>query len=204
MVGHVACVLTYTIFGVNIVLCRDIAIEGGMSPMVIFMMRALVAGLLFWLVSLFLPSEPVKGKELMKVFGAAVLGIFLPQVTFLNAIAYTSPVDLSVITTITPIITMFVAAIFLKEPITWKKVLGVMLSFAGIVWLILQSVSVSHGVAETKPVGLFFLHCQLYSVCNLSWHLPSSHPALFVGHAHEVDVSLFIPSFIAFCFATTA
>ena len=95
-------------------------------------------------------------KDLLKLFGAGILGLFLPQLTFLHAIAHTTPVDLSVMSTTTPIFTMFVAAIFLKEPITWKKTLGVALSFGGILWLIQQSTFGGHGPSETEPVGILF------------------------------------------------
>jgi drug/metabolite transporter (DMT)-like permease len=80
----------------------------------------------------------------------------MPQLTFLHAIAHTTPVDLSVMSTTTPIFTMFVAAIFLKEPITWKKALGVALSFGGILWLILQSSFGGSGATETEPVGIAY------------------------------------------------
>ena len=52
LIGHLACALTYIIFGINIVACRDIAIDATLSPMVLFSMRALLAGLLFWGASL--------------------------------------------------------------------------------------------------------------------------------------------------------
>lgn len=159
--------MTYVIFGLNIVFCRDIATESGLAPITLFAMRALVAAALFWLVSLFAPREKVPFLDLMKIFGAAVIGIFLPQVTFLNAIAQTKPVDLSIITTITPILTMFSAAIFLREPITWKKAGGVLLSFVGIVWIILQS-NAHKGAAnqETTAMGITYtiLNCAIFAL----------------------------------------
>ncbi len=154
--GHAAAAAAYVIFGINVVVCRDIATDGGIEPIVLFAMRALVAGGLFWLVSLFLPKEQVSRKDLLKLAGAGFLGLFMPQLTFLHAIAHTTPVDLSVMSTTTPIFTMFVAAIFLKEPITWKKALGVALSFGGILWLILQSTFGGNGASETEPVGIIF------------------------------------------------
>ena len=155
-VGHAAAAAAYVIFGINVVVCRDIAIEGHIEPIVLFSMRALVAGALFWLLSFFMPKEHVPTKDLLKLCGAGVLGLFLPQLTFLHAIAHTTPVDLSVMSTTTPIFTMFVAAIFLKEPITWKKALGVALSFGGILWLILQSTFGGNGASETEPIGIMF------------------------------------------------
>lgn len=155
-IGHLACAAAYIIFGVNVVVCRDIATDGGLQPIVLFSMRALVAGALFWLVSLFTPREPVPWRDLLRLAGAGVLGLFMPQLTFLHAIAHTTPVDLSVMSTTTPIFTMFVAAIFLREPITWMKALGVALSFGGILWLILQSTFASNGPSETEPIGIMY------------------------------------------------
>lgn len=155
-IGHLACAASYVIFGINVVVCRDIANESVIPPIVLFTMRSAVAGLLFWIVSLFSPKEHIPTGDLFKIFGAAILGIFLPQLTFLHAIALTTPVDLSILSTITPILTMFVAAIFLKEPITWKKILGVAVSFGGVLWLILQSVIVGGGASETQPMGIVF------------------------------------------------
>lgn len=152
--GHLACAATYIIFGINIVTCRDIANYGGLSPMVLFSIRALFAGLLFWTASFLTKKEPVEGGDLIKIFGAGVIGIFLPQLTFLYGITLTTPVDLSVINTITPILTMLMAAIFLKEPITWKKAIGVAISFGGVIWLILQSVAIGGGAHATKPAGI--------------------------------------------------
>ena len=155
-IGHLASAAAYIIFGINVVVCRDIATDGGLEPIVLFAMRSLVAGLLFWLAAAFTPREHVPPKDLLKLAGAGVLGLFLPQLTFLHAIAHTTPVDLSVMSTTTPIFTMFVAAIFLKEPITWKKSLGVALSFGGILWLILQSTFGGNGASETEPVGILY------------------------------------------------
>lgn len=155
-IGHLAAAAAYAIFGINVVVCRDIANEGHIQPIVLFSMRALVAGGLFWLLSLFTPKEHVPAKDFFKLAIAGILGLFLPQLTFLHAIAHTTPVDLSVMSTTTPIFTMFVAAIFLKEPITWKKAAGVALSFGGILWLILQSTFGGHGASETEPIGIMF------------------------------------------------
>ena len=155
-VGHLACAAAYIIFGINVVVCRDIATDGGLEPIMLFSMRSLVAGGLFWLASLFTPHETVPPRDLLRLAGAGILGLFLPQLTFLHAIAHTTPVDLSVMSTTTPIFTMFVAAIFLREPITWKKALGVAMSFGGILWLILQSTFATAGPSQTEPIGIAF------------------------------------------------
>ena len=132
----------------------------------LFSMRAFFSALLFWLLSFFMPHEKVPAADMLKIAGAAVIGIFLPQLTFLNAIARTTPVDLSIITTITPILTMFSAALFLKEPITWKKAAGVLVSFVGVVWVIQQSNLHGGGASETSPMGIVYciLNCAIFAL----------------------------------------
>lgn len=143
----------YAIFGLNIVFCKDIANEGELSPILLFTLRAACAGVLFWILGLFTRHESVPTVDLLRMAGAALLGLVIPQMTFLTAITMTAPIDLSVVQSMTPVMTMFVAAIFLKEPLTWKKAGGVALSFAGVLWLIFQSTHAA-GPVQTRPLGI--------------------------------------------------
>lgn len=151
--GHLACFSAYAIFGLNIIFCKDIANQSVLSPLVLFTFRALCAASLFWLLSIFSPRRRVPKRDLLAMFGAGFLGLVMPQMTFLYAVGMTTPIDLSVVNAITPIMTMFVAAIFLKEPITLKKAGGVALSFGGVIWLIFQSTH-SAGIAQSSPLGI--------------------------------------------------
>lgn len=157
--GHIAIFLAYTIFGFNIITCKNLVSFGVISPIGIFFLRALGATICFWIVSLFLPKEKVDKKDLLKIFLASMLGLFLTQMSFLKAMTITTPVDAAIITTLTPVFTMFIAAIFLKEPITFKKAGGVALSFIGVILLILNSVHTPNGIEHSHPLGLCLMIC---------------------------------------------
>ncbi|MBP5722285.1 MAG: DMT family transporter [Bacteroidales bacterium] len=159
LLGHIAIFLAYTIFGFNIITCKNLVSFGVISPIGIFFLRALGATICFWLVSLFLPKEKVDKKDLPKIFLASMLGLFLTQMSFLKAMTITTPVDAAIITTLTPVFTMFIAAIFLKEPITFKKAGGVALSFIGVILLILNSVHTPNGIEHSHPLGLCLMIC---------------------------------------------
>jgi drug/metabolite transporter (DMT)-like permease len=161
--GHAAVFGAYLIFAVNIIVCKDLSNSGIISPLGLFCFRAVGATLLFWIASLFLPSQKVETKDLVSIFIASMLGIFLTQLTFLKAITITTPLDASLINSVTPIFTMFIAAIVLKEPITLKKAGGVALSFAGIIMLIINTVSIKGGVTNTQPLGIVLI--LLNSLC---------------------------------------
>ena len=149
-----ACFGAYCIFGFNIVCCKNISNAHVLTPMDLFCLRAIGATALFWLLSLFMPKEKVDRKDLPKVFVASMLGLFLTQVSFLKAITLATSIDVSIANTCTPIMTMFVAAIALKEPITGKKIGGVLISLAGVLLLIFNSVGLGGGASETKPMGI--------------------------------------------------
>lgn len=153
-IGHAACFCAYLIFAINVIVCKDLTNSHIISPMGLFCLRALGASVLFWIISLFLPKEKVDPRDFWKIFIASMLGLVMTQVSFLFAITMTTPLDTSLYSSITPIFTMFIAAIALKEPITWKKLLGVVVSFAGIIFLILNSVSARAGAATTRTLGI--------------------------------------------------
>ena len=68
------------------------------------------------------------------MFFASLFGIVINQSCFIWGLSLTSPINASIITTSLPILTMVLAAIVLREPITKLKVSGV---FLGAVALIL-------------------------------------------------------------------
>ncbi len=156
LIGHLACFLAYAIFGFNIIVCKDLTAGSLISPLAIFTLRSVGAGALFWLISLFTPKEKVDRKDYLRIFAASMLGFFVCQVTFLVGIPHITPMDCSVLSAISPIYTMIIAAIVLKEPITWQKACGVIISFAGIIYLIVSRTSAA-GTAETSLFGILML-----------------------------------------------
>lgn len=157
LLGHLACLTTYTIFGINVVTCKDLTGSHLLSPVGLFSIRALGAGVLFWMVSLFLPKEKVDRGDYVKIFIASCLGFLGPQLTFLTALPQITPMTCSILSALTPIYTMFIAAIAVKEPITPMKAGGVLLSFFGIVFLILNSTGSAAGATSNSLTGIVLM-----------------------------------------------
>ena len=155
--GHIACFTAYAIFGVNIIVCKDLTSGHLISPIAIFTLRSLGAGLMFWILSLFLPYEKVEKQDYLKILAAAFLGYFVTQLTFLMAIPDVTPMHCSIISSMSPIYTRFIAAIVLKEPLSWQKAGGVALSLCGILFLILNNASGSSGITESTLSGIFLM-----------------------------------------------
>lgn len=154
--GHLACFIAYAIFGVNIVICKDLTSSSLISPVGLYSIRAICAAAIFWILSIFTPKEKVDRKDFVKLLAASVTGFLVPQLSFLMAIPITTPMGCSIITATQPIYTMFIAAWALKEPITFKKAGGVALSFAGILFLIFNSMG-GNASGETQPFGIVLM-----------------------------------------------
>ena len=155
--GHLACFIAYAIFGINIIVCKDLTSSRLISPIALFCIRSLGAGALFWIISSFLPKEKVEKKDYAKIMAASLLGFFLTQMTFLIAIPDITPMDCSIVSSLSPIYTMFIAAYALKEPITLRKAGGVAISFLGIIYLIMNSVTSTSGTVETSLTGILLM-----------------------------------------------
>ena len=173
--GHLSALIAYSIFGFNIIVCKDLTSDGLIPPLGIFTLRSLVAGALFWLVSLFRPKEKIGRKDYLHIFMASMLGFLTCQVTFLVGLPYITPLDCSVMTAMAPIYTMIVAAIVIKEPITFQKAAGVIISFAGIIYLIISRAAAPGGAAASTPFGIFMI---VLNVLSFSMYLGIYKPLI--------------------------
>ncbi|MCR4659707.1 MAG: DMT family transporter [Bacteroidales bacterium] len=189
--GHLAAFGAYLIFGLNVVFCKDMANSGSIEPGLLFGIRSLIAAGLFWAASAFIKREALSWRDLLAMAGAALLGLVIPQMTFLYAITMTAPITLSVVNSITPIVTMFLAAIFLREPITWKKALGVAVSFGGVVWLIMQR---NDGTGNSSTLGV--LLCVVNSV-SFACYLGTCRPLIKRYNSVNLMKWMFTVAFLA-------
>lgn len=138
--GHIAMLGASMMWGLMAPVGKA-ALESGISALSLVTFRMIGAAVCFWIVSLFFKKEQVKPHDLLMLFFAALFGIVFNQGSFIFGLAMTSPINASIVTTTSPIVTMIVAAIYLKEPVTGKKVMGIFLGAMGALVLILSSQS---------------------------------------------------------------
>lgn len=109
---------------------------GTVTPLLLTDMRIAGAAILFWFTSLFTPYEKVPPGDLLRLAGAACLGILFNQGCFIFGVGLSSPGEASIITTTMPMWVMVLAALILEEPITWKKAGGILLGASGAIMLV--------------------------------------------------------------------
>jgi Predicted permeases len=142
--GHIALFTANLIFGVNNPVSRSLMPEI-LSPYTLTYFRLFGGMLLFWLVSLFLKKEKVPAKDIFLLFLASLFALTLNQLPFFVGLSMTSPIDASIVVTTLPIVTMILAALFLKEPITLMKAVGVLVGLSGALIIVFNNKVVNAG-----------------------------------------------------------
>jgi len=162
--GHFSLFVAYIIFGLSAPIGKTAMMPGGIDPLALVFFRAAGAALLFWTVSLLTPRERVAKKDMLLLLGAAFFGVIINQICFIVGLSKTSPVDVALIATLGPIITMLVSAAYLKEPITFKKVLGVVVGASGVLLLILTGAELINGQSNLTGNLLCLLSSLFFAV----------------------------------------
>lgn len=141
--AHISLLLAASMWGLMSPVGKA-AMAAGISGLTLANMRMIGAAVCFWVASLFVRQDKVRqdkvsSRDLLMLFFASLLGIVCNQGCFTFGLSLTSPVDASIVTTTMPIVTMILAALFLKEPVTPKKVTGIFLGSIGALALILSN-----------------------------------------------------------------
>jgi len=117
----------------------------GIDSVNLISFRVLGTCIVFWIASLFVKREPVPLKDKFHFAWAAILGLILNQCLFMVGLQLTSPANASIETTATPIITLILSFLIIKEPVSWKKLFGICVGCLGAIILITTSVKSNNG-----------------------------------------------------------
>ena len=113
--GHIAIIAVNLIFGFNTPITKSVlGSEFMISPLALTFLRFAGAASVFWIAAALLKVPKAGKKDILIMIVAAFLGIALNQMSFVVGLSSTSPVDASIVVTLTPVLTMIAAALFLK------------------------------------------------------------------------------------------
>ena len=148
------------------------AMTNGFDGLTMVTFRVVGACALFLIASLWAPKEHVPRKDKLMFIGAALFGLVCNQCCYTIGLSITSPINASIVTTSMPIFAMLLAALILKEPITGKKALGVLMGCSGALMLILTSAAHADGKVGDIRGDLLCLFAQFSFALYLSLFNP--------------------------------
>ena len=141
--GHIFALTANILWGLMAPIGKSALME--FSALSVTTFRMVGAAACFWLLSAFCKHEHVDHRDMLKIFFASLFALVFNQGIYIFGLSMTSPIDASIVTTTLPIVTMIIAAIYLKEPITNLKVLGIFVGAMGALTLILSSQAAGSG-----------------------------------------------------------
>mgnify|MGYP002552663987 CR=1 FL=1 len=162
--AHLGLILSYVIWAVNYPLYKVI-MPHYISPYAMTMLVVGVAALLAFGSMLFVPIEPVRRQDILKLVAAAALMGIAKKLFLMVGIQHTSPIDASIIATLGPILVLVISVMFLVDRFTPMKVLGMALGLAGALVVILSG----SGMRRRTSWGAMRSCCWLSSPPRSRW-----------------------------------
>ncbi|MDG2500594.1 MAG: DMT family transporter [Flavobacteriaceae bacterium] len=159
----IAAFLATSIYGINHTVAKEVMpIYIGSSGFI--MLRLLGATLIFWTISLFTPNEKIEKRDFFKILLASILGMCINMLAFFRGLELSTPINSGIIITLSPVLVLILSYFFLKEKVTLKKIIGILIGFSGAVFLILNSSKTGIN-APNIPLGnsFFLLNASAYA-----------------------------------------
>ncbi len=152
------------IYGVNHTIAKGL-MPLYIEPFGFILLRVTGAAMLFWIISLFAPKEKIATSDWPRILGCAVFGMVINMLFFFKGLSLSTPINSSVIITLSPIIVLILASILIKERITLLKSLGIVIGMAGALVLVIFSKE-EHINAPNIPLGntLFIINAFSYGL----------------------------------------
>ncbi len=161
--AHLALFSVALIYGANYTIAKEVLDPGFVKPIGFILLRATAGLVLFNLVRYLYVNEKIDSEDWKLIILCAFFGVFANQVPFFIGLKMTTAINASLLLTSTPIIVLVGGAILLKESITLKKAVGIILGLIGAIYLILNGNSVSLKSEQLMGDLLVFLNAVSYA-----------------------------------------
>lgn len=151
--AHMSLLIANLIFGLGVPITK-LLLDNWVSPLAWMATRCIGAAVIFWAVSLFMPKEKVTPHDLFVIMIGGLIGFLVSQTFTAWAIDYSTPTYVSFIATLTPVMTMACAALFISERISKKGVAGVVIGILGAMLMVVKNWQ--NGTGKNDVIGIGF------------------------------------------------
>src|SRR5690606_27107160 len=107
------------------------------GPLAIVLARVAGAAMLFWIVSLFVRTQKVEKKDMIKMVWLSLFGVVINQIFFIYGLSITSPINSAIVMISNPVIVFILTVILFRERVTALKFGGLGLAVSGALLILL-------------------------------------------------------------------
>ncbi len=151
-----AALVATTIYGLNHTIAKDL-MPTYIKPYGFILVRVLGAAILFWIIGIWGPKERIDTRDWKRILLCALFGMVINMLMFFKGLSLSTPINASIIVTISPIFVFLMSALFIKEKITLIKYFGISLGFSGALALILFSNEMRHDAPNITLGNILFV-----------------------------------------------
>ena len=144
------------IYGLNHTVAKNV-MPIYIGPYAFILLRVIGASILFWTVSLFIKTEKIDKKDWPRIILCSFLGMVINMLAFFKGLELSTPVNSSVMITLSPIIVFIFSAILLKEKIESMKAFGIASGFVGALILVLYTAKTGVNAPNIPMGNLLFI-----------------------------------------------
>ena len=161
--AHASLLVANIIFGLGVPITK-LLLDNWVSPMAWMATRCIGAAVIFWAVSLFMPKERVPIKDLFVIMIGGLIGFLVSQTFTAWAIDYSTPTYVSFIGTLTPVMTMVCAALFIGERISGRGLVGVVIGIIGAMLMVVMNWQGGAGKNDVLGIGFALLSLLTWAI----------------------------------------
>lgn len=148
--AHLALVIVSIIYGANYTIAKEVMDNEYIQPLGFIVLRVLTGLLLFWIFHTLFVRESIDKKDIPKFVLCALFGTAINQMLFFSGLKLTTQINAALLITTTPIIVLLCSTILLKEHITRRKLIGILLGASGAIFLITYGQEVEFNQQQLK------------------------------------------------------
>lgn len=201
LLAHLSLLVANLIYAINYTFAKDV-MPIYIEPSGFILLRVIGALSLFAIAYFIFVNEKVEQKDLFRLAICGVFGIAINQLLFFEGLNLTTPINAAIIMTSNPILVMIMSFLIIKEKITFRKGLGILLGIIGASTLILNGGDIS--LDTNLQLGNLFV---LINATSYGLYLVIVKPMMV--KYHPITVMFYVFSFgllyvIPFCFPNLA
>ncbi|MFZ9029832.1 MAG: DMT family transporter [Robiginitalea sp.] len=153
-----------TIYGLNHTIAKGV-MPHHVGAFGFIFLRVSGAALLFWAISFLGPRQQIEKRDWGRLLMCSLFGMVINMLAFFKGLELSTPINSSVLITITPIIVTVLSIFLIAEKITRSKVFGIGMGLAGALALIFMNEGQSVN-APNIPLGnaLFIVNSTSYGL----------------------------------------
>lgn len=136
VLAHIALTMVAIIYAANYLIAKAVLDPAYIAPFGFILLRVTAAVIVFWLADLLFFKTKVDRKDLPYLAMCGLFGVAINQLCFFAGLKLTVPINASLLMTTTPILVFVTASLILRERLSYRKLVGVVLGLIGAVMLI--------------------------------------------------------------------